>query len=90
MSKLAKKIDSTPIAPAPVRRGPANQCFALYGAGDLEDWEAVEGLRKQGHDWRQVQTHIDDLASVEKSLPLEKFRYHWRRRCFCWPEDLRR
>lgn len=90
MSKLAKKIASTPVASPPGRRGPANQCFALYGVGDLEDWEAVESLRSKGHDWRQVQAHVDELTGVEKPLPLEKFRYHWRRRCYCWPEDLRR
>jgi hypothetical protein len=72
-----------------VRRGPANACFPLYGAGDLEDWEAVEALCAD-RTWREVQQHVDGLAEVTKPLPLEKFRYHWRRRCFCWPEDLRR
>lgn len=90
MSKLAKKIATSPTSLERVRRGPANLCFALYGAGDLEDWEAIEGLRAQGFDWRQVQAHIDELADVKKPILLEKFRYHWRRRCFCWPEDLRR
>lgn len=89
MSKLASKIQAAP-APVvkPVKRGPENACFPLYGTGDLEDWEAVEALRGD-RTWREVQDHIDQLAGVEKRIPLEKFRYHWRRRCYCWPEDLR-
>lgn len=91
MSKLAQKIAKSPTTFAVTRRGPANKCFPLYGAGDLEDWEAVEALRNNsGLDWRTVQTHIDSLAGVERPLPLDVFRRHWRRRCFCWPEDLRR
>lgn len=90
MSQLADKIATSPANLERVRRGPANSCFPLYGAGDLEDWEAVEGLRAQGLDWRAVQAHIDTLAEVDKPIPLDRFRYHWRRRCFCWPEDLRR
>lgn len=90
MSKLAKQIATSPIPTAePFRRGPENACFPLYGAGDLDDWQAVESLRP-GREWRQVQAHVDDLAGIEKSLPLEKFKYHWRRKCYCWPEDLRR
>ena len=90
MSKLASKIAQTaPPEATPVKRGPANACFPLYGAGDLEDWNEVERLRI-GRTWRQVQEHIDPIAGVEKPLPLEKFRYHWRRMCFCWPADLRR
>ena len=90
MSKLAHKIAATPPPAAnPVKRGPANACFPLYGAGDMEDWEVVEALR-EGRTWRQVQDHVDKIAGVSQRLPLEKFRYHWRRFCYCWPEDLRR
>lgn len=90
MSKLAQQIaSSTPPTAAPVKRGPNNACFPLYGAGDLEDWQEVERLR-EGRTWRQVQDHIDFLAGVEQRLPLEKFKYHWRRFCYCWPIDLRR
>ena len=89
MSALAKKIQKTPAPASSTRRGPANACYPLYGPGDLEDWEAIESLR-ENHTWREVQEHVDKLAGIETSLPLEKFRYHWRRRCFCWPEDLRR
>ena len=88
MSKLATKIAKTPAPPQGLNpRGPRNTCFPLYGAGDLEDFEQVEQLR-QKYTWREVQAHVDGILGVS-SLPLEKFRYHWRRRCLCWPEDLR-
>ena len=93
MSKLAQKIAELPVPnSAPTLRGPKNACFPLYGEGDLEDWEAIEHLRigPPELEWRAVQAHIDNLAGITKPLPLEKFRYHWRRRCPCWPEDLRR
>lgn len=91
MSKLARKIATASILLEPSRKGPPNCCFPLYGAGDLEDWQAIEGLRAQGLDWRSVQVQVDELAGIEQGrLPLEKFKYHWRRRCFCWPVDLRR
>ncbi|MCD4535655.1 hypothetical protein LRP67_16300 [Nocardioides sp. cx-169] len=89
MSALAQKIATTPLPSERVRRGPANACFPLYGAGDLEDLGEIERLR-ESLTWREVQSHIDGLLDIAKPLPLEKFRYHWRRRCFCWPEDLRR
>lgn len=90
MSKLAQKIATTPAPPrsSTHRPGPANACHPLYGDGDIEDWQAVEALRS-GRTWREVQTHVDEIAGVDRPLPLEKFRRHWRRRCFCWPEDLR-
>lgn len=91
MSKLAKKIADAPVAAIPTRPGPPNKCLPLYGVGDEEDWQAVEDLRNErGLDWRSVQAHVDQLAGVTQHLPLEAFRRHWRRRCFCWPEDLRR
>lgn len=90
MSNLASKIAATPTPAAePVKRGPDNCCFPLYGPGDLEDLAQVESLRV-GRTWRQVQDHVDKLAGVEQRLPLEKFKYHWRRFCYCWPVDLRR
>lgn len=93
MSKLAKKIAaSAPPKAIPAQRGPANACYPIYGAGDLEDWEALEVLRKQGPrvlEWREVQIHVDQLAGITKPLPLAKFKYHWRRMCYCWPEELR-
>lgn len=96
MSKLASKIAAAPPPEVTAnRRGPANSCFPLYGHGDLEDWEQVEALRispagGQLREWRHVQAHVDHVAGVTKPITLEKFKYHWRRRCFCWPVDLRR
>lgn len=89
MSKLATKIASTPVEATGVRRGPANSCFPVYGQGDIEDAEAVDALRNT-LTWREVQAHVDSLLSVERPIAFEKFRYHWRRRCYCWPEGLRR
>jgi len=89
MSNLASKLSDAP-APSQVRRGPANQCLPLYGPGDMDDWEAVTSLREQGHDWRSVQAIVDEAAGVERPLHLDKFRYHWNRKCFCWASEDRR
>lgn len=70
-------------------RGPAPACQALYLEHSTEeDWTAVEGLRQKSS-WKFAQAKVDEMLKVEHPLPLEKFRYHWRRRCSCWPEDLR-
>ena len=92
MSKLAKKIGSTGVViTIPARPGPVSKCFPLYGEGDLDDWAAMESYRQgpPGKTWAEVHAFIDDLAGVTKPLPLHKFKYHWRRRCYCWPEELR-
>lgn len=90
MSNLAQLIaETTPPPLTGIKRGPDNQCFPLYGEGDHEDWQAVDALR-EGRTWRQVQEHVDALKGVTAPLNLEKFKYHWRRRCACWPTDLRR
>lgn len=86
MTGLAQRLADVPPPTNPVRRGPANQCFPLYGDGKIEDWQAVEDLRSQGHDWRNVQWIVDGILNVDKPLILDKFRYHWRRKCFCWTE----
>lgn len=88
MSKLAGKIASTPIEASRVRRGPANSCFPVYGHGDQEDADAVAALR-DSLTWREIQAHVDSLLGVERPIAFEKFRYHWRQRCYCWPEDMR-
>ena len=68
MSKLAKKIGSTGVdITIPARPGPVSKCFPLYGAGDLEDWAAMESYR---HDktWREVQEFIDGLKVGDKVI----------------------
>jgi hypothetical protein len=88
VSDLAAKIAETSPVSNPVRRGPIGAC-SIYPPGDLDDWNAVEALRASHLSWREVQTHIDDLLGVDRPIHLEKFRYHWRRRCACWPDHLR-
>lgn len=88
MSSLATKLESAPPPPGLPPHGPRNLCFPLYGAGDLEDFAAVEALRET-RTWAQVQAAVDAAAGVEKPLPPDKFRYHWRRKCYCWPAELR-
>ena len=93
MSQLAKKVGATLPTGAlnrPSAPGPRNKCFPLYGVGDLDDWTAVEALRETEElEWREVQSKVDGLLGITKPLPLEKFRRHFRRRCNCWPEDLK-
>ena len=71
------------------RKGPLGECH-VYGEGNLEDWEAVEAKRRQGWQWSDVQAAVDEIAGVTHPIPLTKFKYHWRRRCYCWPRELRR
>jgi hypothetical protein len=89
MSKLATKL--APLGPPErqVRRGPANVCHPVYGDGDLDDWREIERLRADGHTWREVQAIVDGLLKIERPIHNDKFRRHWRRACFCWPEEHR-
>lgn len=88
MSDLAKKLQTVEAPLDRVRRGPSNVCFPLYGTGDLEDWAEVERLRI-GRTWKHVQKIVDEQAGVTEPIPNFKFKYHWRRICFCWPDELR-
>ena len=90
MSKLASKIqpEGPVVARRPDLRGPRNKCFPLYGTGDLEDWQAVDALR-ESMEWRAVQAHVDQALGIEAHIDLERFRRHWRRRCDCWPPELK-
>lgn len=70
-------------------RGPAPACQAIYGEhANEENWQAVESLRTKSS-WKFAQAKVDEMLGVDHPLPLEKFRYHWRRRCSCWPQDMR-
>lgn len=89
MSAAAKKLATAPPSGQRVRRGPTNVCAPIYEA-DLEDAAAIEEFRNRpGESWATAQTMYDQLAGVTVRITNDKFRYHWRRRCFCWPDDLR-
>lgn len=90
MSDLARKLATSPPSKERVQRGPRASC-AVYGAGDMEDWEAIDAFRHQpGESWATTQKRWDGFLGLDyPAVPNDKFRYHWRRRCFCWPDDLR-
>ena len=71
------------------KKGPEPACRPLYGDNATEeDWRAVEELRLRTS-WKFAQETVDQMLEIERPIRLEKFRYHWRRRCSCWPEDVR-
>lgn len=89
MSKLAQKLAAAPPSGQRVRRGPANQCSGIYKP-DLEDAEAIDEFRhRPDESWKSAQARYDQLAGITDNLRNDKFRYHWNRRCFCWPDELR-
>lgn len=88
MSKLATSLPTADsIQSDRVRRGPTGACD-VYGDGDLEDWAAVERLRTETS-WALAQREVDATLKV-KSIDEDKFRYHWRRKCWHWSPDQRR
>lgn len=89
-SRLAaqlEQVDTSTHEPKP--HGPRNQCGPVYGPGNLEDWNAVEALRHRTS-WALAQEHVDKALGVTDPLPNDYFRYHWRRKCACWPRKLRK
>ena len=89
MSNLAKKLATAPPSGQRVRRGPGNQCAGIYSP-DLEDAQAIAEFRSRpGESWRTAQNMFDELAAVTVTIANDKFRYHWARKCWCWPDDLR-
>lgn len=88
MAKLAATLPTADQIGIRVRRGPSGACD-VYGDGDLEDWAAVEKLRRQTS-WAVAQQAVDDTLHVTRPINGDKFRYHWRRRCWHWTEDQRR
>lgn len=89
MSKIASKLTTAPPSGQRVRRGPTNVCGGIYEP-DLEDAQAIQEFRSRPNEsWSTAQAMFDQLAGVAQKIPNDKFRYHWRRRCWCWPDDLR-
>lgn len=81
------QVDTSDFQPA--LRGPRNACYPLYGAGDMDDWQAVENLRQQTS-WQHAQRVVDELLGITEPIDNAAFRYHWRRGCSCWPRETRR
>lgn len=90
MSAAAKKLTSAPpTGNRQTKRGPANRCAPIYRP-DLEDAQAIDAFRhRPGESWATAHAMYDELAGVTTRIPTDKFRYHWNRRCWCWPDDLR-
>ncbi len=93
MSKFAEKLAAAaPSTKRITQHGPTAKCRPLYGDGDLEDWEAITEFRHRNNEsWRTAQDKWDSILGidVDKQLTNDKFRYHWSRRCYCWPDSLR-
>lgn len=86
MSKLAAALPEPADITSRTRRGPSGACD-IYGDGDLEDWASVERLRT-GTSWAVAQTEVDQALNI-KPIDSDKFRYHWRRRCWHWTQEQR-
>ena len=82
MSKLASTLADVEIAPKASRR--KAPCFAVYGDGDQEDYEAVQRLRDKGVEWIDIQAIVDSALGVDNPIGPRKFVRHWRRECSCW------
>lgn len=89
MSKLAGKLTAAESSGQRVRFGPPNVCSGVYDA-DLEDAQAIDEFRRRPNEsWATAQAMFDQLAGVTANIRNDKFRYHWRRKCWCWPDDQR-
>ena len=90
MSKLAAALPKPDELDGPRRRkGPTGACD-IYGDGDLEDWAAVERLRLAPNTWEIAQEHVDSALGITGTLDNDRFRYHWRRKCWHWTPEQRR
>ena len=88
MSKLASSLPTAETVATRVRKGPTGECD-IYGPGDLDDWRAVERLRLATC-WVDAHKAVDETLGTEAPISTDKFRYHWRRRCWHWTESQRR
>lgn len=87
MSQLAKKLPSPEAVATRVRKGPNGACD-IYGPGDLDDWRAVENLR-QRTSWADAHRAVNETLGITTAIDADKFRYHWRRRCWHWTQEQR-
>jgi hypothetical protein len=74
MSALAKKLPKSVVAPR-VRKGPSGECD-IYGEGDLDDWRAVDRLRRQTS-WAVAHKTVDETLGITAGIDQDKFRYHF-------------
>jgi hypothetical protein len=89
MSALATKLANVaPEAVTGTRKGPEGACHGKYPA-DLDDWTEVHRLRAHPSTWRDAQRIVDDALGITDPIANDKFRYHWNRKCWCWPAELR-
>lgn len=87
MSKLAAQLPTADAVMTRVRRGPSGACD-IYGDGDLDDWRAVEKLRLATC-WTDTHQAVDATLGIDTPIDTDKFRYHWRRRCWHWTQEQR-
>jgi hypothetical protein len=87
MSKLAATIANADVPAPRTRRGPSADCD-VYGPGDLEDYDAVDDLRRRTS-WAHAHAEVDKAAGIERRFVNDKFRYHWRMRCGHWTDEQR-
>lgn len=88
MSRLAADLPTADQLVTRTRRGPNGACD-IYGDGEIDDWRAVERLRQQVT-WAGAQRAVDETLKITNPIDFDKFRYHWRRRCWHWTEEQRR
>lgn len=88
MSQLAKKLPTPEAVATRIRRGPSGACD-IYGPGDLDDWAAVQSLRR-GTSWAVTHRAVDEALGINTPIDQDKFRYHFRMRCWHWTPEQRR
>ena len=87
MSKLAASIAHVDTPAPRTPRGPSADCN-VYGPGDLEDFDAVDALRRRTS-WAFAHGEVDKANGVERRFVVDKFRYHWRMCCGHWTDEQR-
>ena len=86
---LAERLAALDTSDFTAVPGPVPACQRVYAEhSDEETWAAVHDLVSRTS-WKFAHERIDSLLEVTERIGMEKFRYHWRRRCSCWPPELR-